>query len=63
MPVTISLFVNPGNRGADSRAAGSAANLSNRSFEYGEALSKVLADGGKPGDLERAQFCYGPTTR
>src|SRR5882762_7317401 len=45
MPVTIGLFINPGNRAAADSSAAGANNRSNRSFEYdllGDAYAKFL---------------------
>lgn len=47
MPVTIGVFVNPGNRTASDSAAAGANNRSNRSFEYdslGDAYARFLID-------------------
>ena len=47
MPVTIGVFINPGNRTASDSSAAGANNRSNRSFEYdslGDAYAKFLID-------------------
>lgn len=47
MPVTIGVFLNPGNRSAPDSSAAGANNRSNRSFEYdslGDAYAKFLLD-------------------
>jgi len=47
MPVTIGVFVNPGQRGSDGPGAGAGSNRSNRSFEYdslGDAYARFLLE-------------------